>query len=130
MLYLSFNQCLGYIVEARTRLNDLLAWVRGTAARVRAWGTAPDSIQRKNAKALRVSNGVVQRVAAFLSSPMMFASKDGTAKVEHRTLTECIIGVPLSDFLVQRKLHQTSMPSDRGEYPKLRFLVPLGTRHF
>ena len=130
VLYLSFNQCLGYIVEARTRLNDLLAWVRGTAARVRAWGTAPDSIQRKNAKALRVSNGVIQRVAAFLSSPMMFASKDGTAKVEHRTLTECIIGVPLSDFLVQRKLHQTSMPSDRGEYPKLRFLVPLGTRHF
>ncbi|KAL7446058.1 hypothetical protein ACHAXH_009670, partial [Discostella pseudostelligera] len=114
-LYLSFNQCLGYIVEARTRVRDLLAWIRGTAARVRAWGTAPDSIQRKNAKALRVSNGVLQRVAAFLSSPMMFALKDGTNKLEHRSLTECIIGVPLSDFLVQRKLHQTSMAFDRTD---------------
>lgn len=115
-LYLSFNQCLGYTVEARTRVRDLLAWMRGTAARVRAWGTAPDSIQRKNAKALRVSNGVLQRVATFLSSPMVFALKDGTNKLEHRTLTECIIGVPLSDFLVQRTLHQTSLTSERGEY--------------
>lgn len=118
VLYLSFNQCLGYIVQARTRVNDLLAWIRGTAARVRAWGTAPDSIQRKNAKALRVSNGVVQRVAAFLSGPLMFALKDGTSKLEHRTLTECIIGMPLSDFLVQRKL--TSMVSSCGEYPSWR----------
>jgi hypothetical protein len=94
VLYLTFDQCLHQVVEARIRLHDLLAWLRGTAARIRAWGTAPDSIQRRNAKALRVSNGVVQRVAAFLSSPMMFASRDCDGS--RRILTECIIGVPLS----------------------------------
>ena len=34
-LYLTFNQCLHHIVEARIRLHDLLAWLRGTAAHVR-----------------------------------------------------------------------------------------------
>jgi len=97
-LYLAFNQCLHHLVESRIRLHDLLAWLRGTAARVRAWGTAPDSIQRRNARALRVSNGVVQRVAAFLSCPMMFELKgcDGSRRI----LTECIIGVPISVSLL------------------------------
>ena len=101
-LYLAFNQCLHHIVEARIRLHDLLAWLRGTAARVRAWGTAPDSIQRRNARALRVSNGVVQRVAEFLSCPMMFAPKgcDGSQRI----ITECIIGVPLSVSLLHARL--------------------------
>ena len=102
VLYLTFDQCLGYVVEARTRLHDLLAWIRGTASQVRAWGTAVDSIQRQNARARRISNGVVQRVSSFLSKPMVFAldNKDGGSGidgcVDHRILTECVIGMPLS----------------------------------
>lgn len=70
------------------------ALIRNFVVLGRARGTAPDSVQRRNARALRVSNGVVQRVAAFLSSPMMFASKgcDGSRRI----LTECIIGMPMS----------------------------------
>ena len=75
VLFLTFDQCLGYVIEARTRLHDLLAWMRGTASQVRAWGTASDSMQRQNARARRISNGVVQRVSDFLSRTMMFESK-------------------------------------------------------
>lgn len=110
-LYLTFDQCLHQVVEARIRLHDLLAWMRGTAARIRAWGTAPDSIQRRNAKSLRVSNGVVQRVAAFLSCPMMFASKDCDGS--RRILTECIIGVPLSDFFVKINQSKETLDSEK-----------------
>jgi len=99
ILFLTFNQCLGYVVEARTRLHDLLSWIRSTASQVRAWGTATDSIQRKNARSRRVSNGVVQRVAAFLSNPMLFALNDGSDK-SYQTLTECVLGVPLSVSLL------------------------------
>jgi len=99
ILFLTFDKCLGYVVEARTRLHDLLSWIRSTASQVRAWGTATDSIQRKNARSRRVSNGVVQRVAAFLSNPMLFALNDGSDK-SYQTLTECVLGVPLSVSLL------------------------------
>jgi len=93
-LFLTFNQCLQNVIEARSRIHDLLTWLRGTAAQVRAWGTASDSVQRRNAKALRVSDIMVRRVATFLSSPLTFEAKgcDGSRRI----LTECIIGVPLS----------------------------------
>lgn len=89
-LFLTFNQCLQNVIEARSRIHDLLSWLRGTAAQVRAWGTASDSVQRRNAKALRVSDIVVRRVATFLT----FEAKacDGSRRI----LTECIIGMPLS----------------------------------
>ena len=98
ILFLTFNQLLGYVVEARIRLHDLLCWIRSTASQVRAWGTASDSIQRQNAKARRISNGVVQRVSGFLSNSMLFTLKglDYDSGMDHRILTECIIGVPLS----------------------------------
>ena len=76
--------------------------MRGTASQVRAWGTAVDSIQRQNARARRISHGVVQRVSSFLSKPMVFAldNKDGGSGsdggADHRILTECVIGMPLS----------------------------------
>ena len=93
-LFLTFNQCLQNVIEARSRIHDLLSWLRGTAAQVRAWGTASDSVQRRNAKALRVSDIMIRRVATFLSSPLTFEAKgcDGSRRI----LTECIIGVPLS----------------------------------
>ena len=110
VLFLTFDQCLGYVIEARTRLHDLLAWMRGTASQVRAWGTASDSIQRQNARARRISNGVVQRVSDFLSRPMMFESKgrDEGDSGDHRVLTECIIGMPLSVSELLFSTKQTS----------------------
>ena len=104
ILFLAFERCLSHVVEARGRLHDLLAWIRGTASQVRARGTAMDSIQRQNARNRRVPGGVIRRVSNFLSSAMMSAVNDSPEHVfEQRHLTECVIGVPLSvscfDFL-------------------------------
>ncbi len=97
ILFLAFERCLAHVVEARGRLHDLLAWIRGTASQVRARGTAMDSIQRQNARNRRVPDGVIRRVSNFLSSPMISALKESDGVVfEHRHLAECVIGVPLS----------------------------------
>ena len=99
MLFLTFERCLAHVVEARSRLHDFFAWIRGTASQIRARGTAADSIQRQNARDRRVPNGVLQRVADFLSMPMMSACKNndkGGVPCDQRNLTECIIGVPIS----------------------------------
>eukprot|EP00984_Skeletonema_dohrnii_P013878 scaffold5807_cov114-Skeletonema_dohrnii-CCMP3373.AAC.4 len=99
ILFLAFERCLAHVVEARGRLHDLLAWIRGTASQVRARGTATDSIQRQNARNRRVPDGVIRRVSNFLSTPMISAVKDSDdIAFEHRHLAECVIGVPLSDF--------------------------------
>ncbi|KAL7497947.1 hypothetical protein ACHAWT_005846 [Skeletonema menzelii] len=99
ILFLAFQRCLTHVVEARGRLHDLLAWIRGTASQVRARGTAMDSIQRQNARNRRVPDGVIRRVSNFLSSPMVSALKQSDEVVfEHRHLAECVLGVPLSDF--------------------------------
>jgi hypothetical protein len=101
IIFLAFERCLAHVVEARGRLHDLLAWIRGTASQVRARGTATDSIQRQNARNRRVPDGVVRRVSNFLSAPMMSAVKDSDGLVfEHRHLAECVIGVPLSVSLL------------------------------
>ena len=64
---------------------------------MRPWGAATDSIQRQNARGRCISNGVVQRVASFLSRPMVFMLKyhGGNDMDDHRVLTGCAIGVPL-----------------------------------
>jgi hypothetical protein len=50
MLYLTFERFIAHVVEARSRLNDFLAWMRGTATEIRARGTAADSIMRQHAR--------------------------------------------------------------------------------
>ena len=97
ILFLAIERCLAHVVEARGRLHDLLAWIRGTASQVRARGTATDSIQRQNARNRRVPDGVIRRVSNFLSTSMISALKDSNDVVfEQRHLAECVIGVPLS----------------------------------
>jgi len=118
-LYITLDTCLTQVVLARSRLHDLLGWMRGTASQVRAWGTAADSIQRQNARSRRIANGVVQRVADFLSRPIMFASKHVTGVEEEgekeRMLTECVIGVPLSDFFGARDWDQPKMTTQEDK---------------
>jgi hypothetical protein len=57
ILFLTCERFLAYIVEARSRINDFLAWMRGTVSEVRARGTAADSIQRQHARE-RVSSSI------------------------------------------------------------------------
>ncbi len=97
ILYLTLERCLATVVEARSRVHDFLAWIRGTASQVRARGTASDSVQRKNARDRRVPDGVLQRVSDFLSLPMIPTCKrDGLQTKTARKLTECIVGAPVS----------------------------------
>lgn len=58
ILYLTFERFIANVVEARSRTNDFLAWMRGTATEIRARGTAADSIMRQHAR---------DRVSSFLN---------------------------------------------------------------
>ncbi|KAL7550864.1 hypothetical protein ACHAWF_014067, partial [Thalassiosira exigua] len=108
--YLDCDAAVARVALARSRIRDLLVWIRGTAAQVRARGTAPDGVQRRNARARRASDGTVRRVASFLAGD---EDEDmggwgaegpggwgGGGENQDRGLTECIIGAPISDFFI------------------------------
>jgi hypothetical protein len=102
ILAVTGEQFVSDIVEARFRLKDMLAWIRGTASQVKARGTASDSALRENARKRRVSDSGLRRFADYLSAPVM----DDTDLLEHgnhsqkndgkRSLTECILSAPIS----------------------------------
>eukprot|EP00956_Cyclotella_meneghiniana_P011698 scaffold16470_cov61-Cyclotella_meneghiniana.AAC.9 len=121
LLYLTFERFMAHVVEARSRLNDFLAWMRGTATEIRARGTAADSILRQHARDRRCPHGVVCRVTDFLSAPMISPRWDGLDDDDHgdsianRKLTECIVGIPLSDNLAP----QTEGGSSTNREPTL-----------
>eukprot|EP00804_Cyclotella_cryptica_P004215 CCRYP_014573-RB/>CCRYP_014573-RB protein AED:0.05 eAED:0.05 QI:149/1/1/1/0.5/0.6/5/940/781 len=114
ILFLTFERFIAHVVKARSRLNDFLAWIRGTATEIRARGTAADSIQRQHARDRRCPHGVVCRITDILSKPILSPCHGVTdLKLDHRKLTECIIGVPLSDSLAAY-----SIPSKKEkDYP-------------
>jgi len=109
VLWVVIEHCASHVVEIRFRLSDLVRWMRGTASQVRARGT--DSVQRKNARKRRVEEGAVRRVVEFLSAPLNGIKLMEGYKGENkdfssckRGMTECILGVLLSDYFTKEKV--------------------------
>jgi hypothetical protein len=57
------------IVEARFRLRDVCAWFRSAASEIKAIGSAPDSVERDNARKRRVSQELLNRVTDYFQQP-------------------------------------------------------------
>jgi hypothetical protein len=119
------EQFVSDIVEARFRLKDMLAWIRGTASQVKARGTASDSALRENARKRRVSDSGLRRFADYLSAPVM----DDTDLLEHgnhsqkndgkRSLTECILSAPISVSL----FHSLNCPCLGKQIRRISYLI-------
>ena len=100
-LHLCVEACLADIIEARCRLRDLLGWIRSTSSQVKARGTAPDSALREHARKRRVDDDIVSRVAEFLAGDAPASSLSvSSLNHERRNLTECVLGVVISDSLL------------------------------
>eukprot|EP00562_Extubocellulus_spinifer_P001852 CAMPEP_0178484400 /NCGR_PEP_ID=MMETSP0696-20121128/7731_1 /TAXON_ID=265572 /ORGANISM="Extubocellulus spinifer, Strain CCMP396" /LENGTH=1148 /DNA_ID=CAMNT_0020111949 /DNA_START=1 /DNA_END=3447 /DNA_ORIENTATION=+ len=98
-LHLTIQTCLRDIIDARCRLRDFLGWMRSTASSVKARGTAPDSALRENARKRRVDDSVVKRVASYFVGDVSAGLCD-----KNRSLTECVLGVPVSDYFCTASL--------------------------
>jgi hypothetical protein len=106
IFYLVAEQCAFQIVEMRYRLECLTKWIRATASQVKARGTAADSVQRENARKRRVPDQIVQKVATFLSTPLISASCELGQK---RGLTESVLGILLLDYFAKDRVYFEKM---------------------
>ena len=81
------------LVEARSRLQDLTTWLRGTAAQIKAKGTAIDSVQQENSKKRRPSQIVIQRIVGYF----------GSECIQSEYTTETLIGFSITGKLSDKK---------------------------
>lgn len=66
ILNMTIEMTLQEIIQTRFRLRDFIAWLRSTAAQVKARGTSMKSVQRDNAKKRRITDIVMKRMLSYL----------------------------------------------------------------
>ena len=76
-LLFSIEFLLTQIVDARFRLRDFCAWLRSTAAEIKAKDTPPNSVQHENARKRRVSEQLLRRVADCFQDDLNWTNDQG-----------------------------------------------------
>jgi hypothetical protein len=82
-LWISVHTLLVSIVQGRHQVRDLCGWLRSAGSQVKARGTAPNSVQRENAKKRRVPQAVIERLLASLNTTPMKSAAAGASLSEH-----------------------------------------------
>lgn len=88
-LFISVELLLKAIVEGRYRVRDFCGYLRHAGSEIKARGTAPNSVQRENAKKRRVPQAVIERLLAVMNTEMPGSLQD-------QCLTEQILSIPVS----------------------------------
>jgi len=97
-LYASVDECVTQLDIARSRLRDLLAWLRMVISDIKAFGTSADSAEREIAAKRKVSGGVIKSVSLFLNNRRRKGSEGLTNG------TEFLLDVQMSSLLNNKKL--------------------------
>ena len=88
-LWISVENVMTSIVAGRMLVRDFCGWLRHAGSQVKARGTAPNSVQRENAKKRRITQDVLERLVAVLN-------KSGREKVSE--------GIGLSETVLDLKV--------------------------
>ncbi len=76
-LWISVENVMTSIVAGRMLVRDFIGWLRHAGSQVKARGTAPNSVQRENAKKRRITQAVLERLVAVLNKSGKEKSTDG-----------------------------------------------------
>ena len=66
-MWISTESVITSIVSGRMLVRDFCGWLRHAGSQVKARGTAPNSVQRENAKKRRVSQAILERLVTVLN---------------------------------------------------------------
>ena len=76
-LWISVENVMTSIVAGRMLVRDFIGWLRHAGSQVKARGTAPNSVQRENAKKRRITQAVLERLVAVLNKSGKERASDG-----------------------------------------------------
>lgn len=92
LMWISVECLLKSIVESRFRVRDFCGYLRHAGSEIKARGTAPQSVQRGNAKKRRVPQAVIERLLGCLNKT---PSKDYSAD-KQISLSEHVLSISVS----------------------------------
>ena len=81
-LWISVENVMTSIVAGRMLVRDFIGWLRHAGSQVKARGTAPNSVQRENAKKRRITQAVLERLVAVLNKSGKERTSDGVGLSE------------------------------------------------
>jgi len=124
-LWISVHGLLFSIVEGRCLVRDFCAWLRSAGSQVKARGTAPNSVQRENAKKRRVTEAILQDLLSRLNTEPMDTNRVSS-------ITEHLLKINTSFFLEDTEEeiplpNADSMKDDRPESPLSVISLPTST---
>ena len=114
-LLVTVNMTLSSLIDARSRIRILVAWLRSTGAMIKARGTAANSVQRENAKKRRISETVVHQLSSYLQESSVRNEDRGTGKFIG--LTETILNLHFADTLSGNSIQDENVtpPSNKHD---------------
>jgi hypothetical protein len=104
-IWISVENVITSIVSGRMLVRDFCGWLRHAGSQVKARGTAPNSVQRENAKKRRVSQAIMERLVTVLNKSqkesLLSSSTMGKAPQNQTGLSETLLNLRVTvSFLV------------------------------
>jgi len=110
-LWVGVENVMTSIVAGRMLVRDFCGWLRHAGSQVKARGTAPNSVQRENAKKRRISQAVLERLVTILkkSSQKEFS---GRKDEKHQIgLSESLLNLEVTEMLKETTRNASTIPS-------------------
>eukprot|EP00536_Pseudo-nitzschia_multiseries_P008418 jgi/Psemu1/257216/estExt_Genewise1Plus.C_2130041 len=98
-LWVSVENVMTSIVTGRMLVRDFCGWLRHAGSQVKARGTAPNSVQRENAKKRRISQAVLERLVTILNNSSQKDLSVGNDEKHQIGLSESLLDLQVTEML-------------------------------
>ena len=99
-LWISVENVMTSIVAGRMLVRDFCSWLRHAGSQVKARGTAPNSVQRENAKRRRITQAVLERLVAILNKSGQREFFDGKDENHQIGLCETLLNLNVTVSII------------------------------
>ena len=95
-LWVGVENIMTSIVAGRMLVRDFCGWLRHAGSQVKARGTAPNSVQRENAKKRRISQAVLERLVTILKKSSQKDFSGGKDEKHQLGLSESLLNLEVT----------------------------------
>ena len=99
-LWISVENVMTFIVAGRMLVRDFCGWLRHAGSQVKARGTAPNSVQRENAKKRRIAQAVLERLVTVLNKSgqreLFFENRKDEKQQQQIGLSETLLNLKVT----------------------------------
>jgi len=114
-MWISVENLITSIVSGRMMVRDFCSWLRHAGSQVKARGTAPNSVQRENAKKRRTSQAILEQLVTVLNKSqkdtLLSSSIMGKDQTNQIGLSETLLNLKVTEMLTETTENVPSIPS-------------------